>query len=151
MKTVDFWTPKGKYGFLSNFYSAPMTINGKEYPTNEHFFQSQKFVGKPEEEYIIALPTPGDTAKEGKRRDFPLRSDWEKVKEEVMLKGLVAKFEQNPVLKQKLLETRGFKLRETSPYDKYWGTGRDMKGKNRLGVLLEKVRDEIFSSEEGNS
>lgn len=150
MKTVDFWTPKGKYGFLSNFYSAPMTIDGKVYETNEHFFQSQKFVGKPEEDYIIALPTPGDTAKEGKRRDFPLRSDWENIKEDVMLKGLTAKFEQHPVLRQKLLETKGLALRETSPYDKYWGTGRDMKGQNRLGVLLEKVRDEMIEREDIN-
>jgi N-glycosidase YbiA len=144
MKTVDFWTPKGKYGFLSNFYRATTTINGVEYPTNEHFFQSQKFVGKPEEQYIIALPTPADTAKEGKRRDFPLRSDWEEVKEEVMLQGLIAKFEQHPELLKRLMDTKGSLLRETSPYDSYWGTGRNMNGKNRLGFLLEKVRDEIF-------
>lgn len=150
MKKVDFWTPKGKYGFLSNFYSSPTIIDGKEYPTNEHFFQSQKFVGNPEEEYILSLPTPAETAKEGKRRDFPLRPDWERVKEDVMLKGLLAKFEQNPVLKQKLLDTKGSNLRETSPYDKYWGTGRDMKGQNRLGFLLEKVREELLEKEGTN-
>ncbi|PLS19609.1 Swarming motility protein YbiA [Bacillus sp. M6-12] len=144
MKTIDFWTPKGKYGFLSNFYHAPTVMNGVTYPTNEHFFQSQKFAGKPQEQYIIALPTPGDTAREGKRRDFPLRSDWEQVKEEIMLQGLIAKFEQHPELLKRLMETKESSLRETSPYDSYWGTGRNLKGKNRLGVLLEKVRDEIL-------
>lgn len=150
MKTIDFWTPKGKYGFLSNFYPSKMKIDGKVYPTNEHFFQSQKFAGKAQELYIMGLETPAETAREGKRRDFPLRKNWGDVKEDIMLNGLIAKFEQNSILKKKLLETRGYCLRETSPYDKYWGTGRDMKGQNRLGVLLEKVRDEIFSNEEGD-
>lgn len=75
------------------------------------------------------LDTPGESADEGKRRDFPLRRDWEKVKEDIMYKGLMAKFEQHPLIKKKLFETDGKSLFETSPYDKYWGTGRDMKGK----------------------
>lgn len=145
MNKVDFWTPKGKYGFLSNFYIAPMVINGITFKTNEHFFQSQKFKGKLQELYIVGLETPAETAKEGKRRDFPLRNDWELVKEEIMLQGLIEKFKQHPALMERLMETKGCTLRETSPYDSYWGTGRDMKGKNRLGYLLEKVRDEILS------
>lgn len=145
MKTVDFWTPKGKYGFMSNFYIAPMEINGTMYKTNEHFFQSQKFKGRLQELYIVALDTPAETAKEGKRRDFPLRKDWEQVKEEIMLQGLIEKFKQHPALLERLMDTNGCTLRETSPYDTYWGTGRDMKGKNRLGYFLEKVRDEILS------
>ncbi|WCK57013.1 NADAR family protein (plasmid) [Aneurinibacillus sp. Ricciae_BoGa-3] len=64
METIDFWTPKGTYGFLSNFYNAPMAIQGVTYPTNEHFFQSQKFIGNPEERYIINLPTPAETARD---------------------------------------------------------------------------------------
>jgi N-glycosidase YbiA len=146
LKTIDFWTPRGKYGFLSNFYYAPVRINEVEYKTNEHFFQSKKFEGTPYEQYIIKLNTPAEAAKEGKRRDFPLRKDWEQVKEDIMLQGLIEKFRQHPELLKRLMETKGYRLRETSPYDSYWGTGRDFKGKNRLGILLEKVRDEIFSS-----
>jgi predicted NAD-dependent protein-ADP-ribosyltransferase YbiA (DUF1768 family) len=36
-----------EYQFLSNFYEAVFKIDGKTYPTNEHFFQSQKFIGTP--------------------------------------------------------------------------------------------------------
>jgi hypothetical protein len=119
-----------------------MTINGRTYPTNEHFFQSQKFVGTDYEDYIIQLGTPAKTAKEGKRRDFPLRPDWETVKEEVMLTGLRAKF-SDPVLAKRLLATGNKELIENSPYDFYWGCGANGTGKNRLGVLLMQVREEL--------
>lgn len=31
----------------------------------------------------------------------------------------------------------------SSPYDSYWGWGKDHKGQNRLGHLLMSVRDSI--------
>lgn len=147
MERVEFWLPKGKYGFLCNFYKAPTIIDGKEYKTNEHFFQSQKFVGKIQEQYIMDLETARQSAREGKRRDFPLRKDWDEVKEDIMYKGLMAKFEQHPLLKKKLLETAGKSLFEVSPYDDYWGTYKDNTGKNRLGILLERVREELLIKE----
>ncbi|WCK57014.1 NADAR family protein (plasmid) [Aneurinibacillus sp. Ricciae_BoGa-3] len=74
--------------------------------------------------------------------------DWEQVKEAVMLEGLRQKFKQHPNLLKKLLDTKGYRLRETSPYDSYWGTGRNFKGKNRLGFLLEKVREELLKEKD---
>lgn len=143
MKFIKFWTPKGFNGFMSNFYEAPFVVNGVTYPTNEHFFQSQKFAGTSAEQYILSLSTPAETAKEGKRRDFPLRKNWEEVKEEIMLIGLRAKFSQNDEIRKKLLNTGDAVLIENSPYDYYWGAGADGSGKNRLGVLLMQVREEF--------
>lgn len=40
---VCFYRPQHKNGFLSNFFPSPFKINGKTYPTNEHYFQSLKF------------------------------------------------------------------------------------------------------------
>lgn len=45
----------GKYAFLSNFYHAPFTYDGIEYPTNEHFFQAMKTLDQ-EERKKIARP-----------------------------------------------------------------------------------------------
>lgn len=142
MSEIKFWTPRGTYGFLSNFYPQVMEIEDKFYSTNEHYFQSQKFVGTEYEDYIRLLPEPAQTASEGKRRDFPLRKDWESVKEEVMLRGLRVKFSVTD-LKRKLLHTGDATLIENSPYDYYWGIGKDGTGKNRLGILLMQVREEL--------
>ncbi|WP_336784059.1 NADAR family protein [Paenibacillus illinoisensis] len=144
MKTIKFWTPKGFNGFMSNFYEAPFMLNGVIYPTNEHFFQSQKFTGTRAEQYILMLPTAAETAKEGKSRALPLRKDWEEVKETVMLTGLRAKFAQNEEIRKKLLDTGDAVLIENSPYDYYWGCGRDGSGKNRLGILLMQIRKELL-------
>lgn len=141
--TVYFWGEKNKNGFLSNFYAAPIEIKGIVYPTTEHYFQSQKFVGEQEEEYIRQLATPKEAAREGKRRDFPLRRDWEEVKEDIMYQAISAKFNQHEKLKQLLLNTREEQLIEDSPFDNYWGVGRNRKGKNRLGILLMKLRNEL--------
>jgi ribA/ribD-fused uncharacterized protein len=143
MPSINFWGSYNANGYLSNFYRAKMVVDGKEYPTNEHFFQSQKFVGTEHELDIISLETPALTAREGKRRDLPLRKDWEEVRERIMYRGLKAKFTQNPELLVKLLATDNNMLVEVSPVDYYWGVGRKGTGKNRLGKLLMELRGEL--------
>lgn len=140
---IKFWTPNGYYGFLSNFYAAETVVDSCVYPTNEHFFQSQKFIGTQHEIDIINSASPAESAKMGKSREYPLRKDWEQVKEEIMRIGLRAKFRQHPELREKLLATGAEALIENSPYDYYWGIGKDGTGQNRLGVLLMQVRSEL--------
>lgn len=64
---ITFYGTKGPYGFLSNFYAAPFKIGPHLYPTNEHFFQSQKFVGTPTELELIAAPNPKSAKMMGKK------------------------------------------------------------------------------------
>ena len=73
------------------------------------------------------------------------RSDWEEVKEDIMFKALHAKFIQHEKLKQMLVGTKDRVLVERSPYDSYWGDGGNGTGKNRLGILLMKLRDDLTS------
>jgi predicted NAD-dependent protein-ADP-ribosyltransferase YbiA (DUF1768 family) len=42
--TILFYDAKEKYGEFSNFYEYPITMDGIEYPTTEHYYQCQKFV-----------------------------------------------------------------------------------------------------------
>jgi N-glycosidase YbiA len=114
------------------------------YPSNEHYFQSKKFEGTAKEEYVVQAPTPHEAFDRGNERTGdPLREDWLDVKEQVMKKGLILKFSQNPKLLDKLLETGDRELVENSPKDSYWGIGADRTGKNRLGVILMEIREEF--------
>ncbi len=79
----------------------------------------------------------------GNTRDYPLREDWEEVKENIMYKALKAKFTQHEDCKQLLLQTRDTLLIEHTKNGSYWADGGDGKGKNRLGVLLMKLRNEL--------
>lgn len=45
MNKIEFSSIKGPFGCFSNFAKFPIIINGKEYPTSEHYYQSQKFGG----------------------------------------------------------------------------------------------------------
>jgi hypothetical protein len=42
-----------------------------------------------------------------------------------------------------LLATGGEDLIESAPTDSYWGVGRDGKGQNKLGKIIERIRDEL--------
>ena len=64
-----------------------------------------------------------------------------------MLEVVRAKFTQHDDLKAILLGTGDAKLVEHTEKDSYWGDGGDGSGKNRLGQILMKVRDELRAAE----
>ena len=146
--TIHFYSHNiGKYQCFSNFSSHPVTINGKIYPTTEHYFQAQKFPDYPNYmEAIRTSHTPYMAKKLGSTRNYKLRDDWEEVKEQVMEKCLYAKFTQHENIKNILLTTGDKILVEHTPYDKYWGDGLDGSGKNRLGILLMELREKLRES-----
>lgn len=134
---IGFWTVQSYYGWLSNFYPSRMIIDKTEYRNVESFYQSQKYEDRGLQEYVRSAIMPAVAKQRG--RAFPVRPDWEQVKVEVMLKGLRAKFQQNPELRQMLLATGDAVLYEDSPTDLFWGK----KGQDMLGKLLMRVRSEI--------
>ena len=131
--------------FCSNFYLASFILDGKRWPTSEHYFQAMKFKDVALQEKVRKANGPMEAAIMGRRRDLPCRKDWLSARDGVMKKALVAKFSQNKDIRDELLATGDAKLVEDSPTDSYWGWGRDHKGTNRLGQLLMEVRAELRS------
>ena len=127
----------------SNFAPFPVEIDGKCWPTTEHYFQVQKFQGTDHEEAIRLAASPSIAAKMGRSRRFPLRSDWEQVKDEIMYRAVMAKFTQHAKLRELLLATGDAKIIEHTRNDRYWADGGDGTGKNQLGKTLMQVRDEM--------
>jgi ribA/ribD-fused uncharacterized protein len=127
----------------SNFYPAPIKLDGKVWATTEHYFQAMKFLDQGSQDLVRIQPSPDHAAKVGRSKDMPLRRDWESARDDVMRKAIKAKFTQHEDLKQELLATGEAELVEDSPVDWYWGWGADRKGKNRLGVLLMELRKEL--------
>lgn len=141
-RRICFYRVNEPFGFLSNFARAAIVVDGLRWPTSEHYFQAQKFAGVPQQEQVRAARTPMEAATLG--RSLPgLRSDWDAVKDEVMLRALRAKFAQHPSLRTELLDTGDAILVERTANDAYWADGGDGSGKNRLGELLMQVREEL--------
>ena len=73
----------------------------------------------------------------------PVVKDWEDIKVQIMHDVCTAKFIQNPVLKKKLVATGNCLLEEGNTWgDNYWGVVKG-KGKNWLGVILMKIRQDL--------
>ncbi len=154
-----------------------LCIDGEEWATTEHYYQAMKYKSSNTAsihtiEYMNLIKsshTPGVATQLARQKlggrwawqqaltqtiqkyldlGVCIRKDWESVKEEVMLKALVAKFgPDNPELMNLLLSTGNRRLVEHTSRDPYWGDGKDGNGQNRLGYLLELVRTMIRTNE----
>ena len=131
---------KGKYYFLSNFYSAQVMYEGLLYKNNEFAFQSAKVKDLERRKQFCELD-PSVAKRKG--RNVLLRQDWENVKDEIMYQCVKDKFTRNLDLKQKLLDTDDEELIEGNTWnDTYWGICKG-RGKNMLGKILMRVREEL--------
>lgn len=146
MNSIKFYRVNEPYGYLSNFSRHPISVDGKTWPSTEHYFQAMKFVGMEKEELIRLAKSPRDAANLGRVQDVPLREDWESVKDEVMRKAVYAKFSQHADLKAQLLSSGEEELIEATTTDHYWGCGDTGDGKNMLGQILMRIRSELRDS-----
>lgn len=146
--TIYFYNRGEPYYEFTNFAMYSVWIDEKRWPTTEHYFQAQKFVGTPYEQAIRDLTTPREAFDFSRNPEVHRwrRNDWEQVKEDIMKKALLAKFTQHHELNLKLLSTRNRELVEHTSNDRYWGDGGDGNGQNRLGYLLMSVREELRQS-----
>src|SRR6267154_4639041 len=105
LNRILFYRVTAPYGEFSNFSPHPFKLNGRRWPTSEHYFQAQKFAGTEQEEAIRLAKSPMIAARIGRSRQHPLRPDWETVKDDMMRQALLAKFTQHPQLRSLLLST----------------------------------------------
>lgn len=170
---VRFFKEDAPFGELSNFYklSSPILFDGKEYTTSEHLYHACKYVypeaaqinqqyieqirlaNTPYKAKILANMTKSHKYQWNEELNSIIdiytingvkrREDWEQVKDKVMKYVLILKFKTDKHSRELLILTVNARLIEASPYDSYWGCGSNGKGLNKLGKLLEEVREEL--------
>ena len=146
---IVFCRTSEKWGAFSNFARIPVTINGKHWATTEHYYQAMKFPDEQTQEIIRSCESPKMAAELG--RSYPIREDWEQIKELYMLIALTHKTLQHEMVRKLLLQSANMRIVEFSSKDYYWGSGKDGSGKNRLGELWMLIRSIIRSSNGKNS
>lgn len=147
---------------FSNFHPVTFEIAGHQYSNVETYYQYSKAIFCDRQDIawkILGASHPricknlGDSLKCDDQTTLQQKSlEW-------MLSGLIAKFSQNEVLKEKLLNTGEITLAESST-DKFWSTGlrlddnnamrpSEWKGSNNMGKLLMRVRETLKPRPEG--
>lgn len=128
----EFW-------FLSNMYPCEIRVNGLVFTCAEACFQSFKTTDLEARKAFQGID--GFQAKKLGRK-VQLRSDWNKIRLDVMEAVVKAKFRQHPDLFYKLLVVDDVIVEDNTWNDTFWGKCNG-KGYNNLGRILMKVRAEL--------
>ncbi|WP_253720880.1 NADAR family protein [Bdellovibrio bacteriovorus] len=148
-EVLDFYSTKQAYGEFSNFALFPVRVDDQWWPTSEHYYQAHKYTDPKMIAWVRSAPTPMEAALRGRDKNLPKRVDWEARKDGFMEKAVRDKFTRYPELQELLLSTGDARIFEHTQNDCYWGDCGDRTGKNKLGLLLEKIRSELKASSTG--
>jgi len=132
---------------LDNFSAFSVAIDGVEYKTAEHAFQSLKFIETDKNIYELVKNSlsPYEARELAHKYKSNRDPNWSDKKYKIMELILTQKTLQNNYVKEKLLATGGSKIIEDcgEDDDKDWGCGIDGTGQNNLGKIWMKVREQI--------
>jgi hypothetical protein len=140
---IRFFSKSDTHRGFSNFAPYPIDLDGKRWPTIEHFYQAQKFTDPELCKAIRKAEKPPIAKSLADKNKAAIRPDWDAIKDEVMYRAVRRKFELHAELRTLLLSTGDEEIIENAPTDYYWGEGRDGTGLNKLGKILERVRNEL--------
>ena len=152
-----FWHEYEENGYLSQWYYATFTVEGVTYQTCEQYMMAKKALMFGDFEKYTRIMNERDPKKDkalGKTVTNYDHDLWHSCNEEIIYNANLAKFSQNPELKNALLATGDKILVEASPYDKIYGIGleasdpaakdpKQWKGMNLLGTVLGRVREAL--------
>jgi ribA/ribD-fused uncharacterized protein len=156
---IYFYGSQNEFYYMSNFYSTNFIDENKiKYNCSEQYFMYHKcllfdinnteILNK-----ILTTSIPYKIKSYGRQVKNYNDKVWQEKRYNIMLDALRLKFNQNIIIKQKLLKTFPKILYEASKYDKIWGIGYDSTdainidknkyGLNLLGKALMEIRNEL--------
>ena len=131
---------KGEYVFLSNRFPCRILWEGLEYRSAEAAFQASKCQDEKERKVYAGCSTDKAILK---GKDQEPYWGWEEDQLGIMESILRAKFEQNPSLMQKLVDTGNrVLLNGNNKQETFWGIDQySWIGENHLGRIIMNIRD----------
>ena len=146
-----FW---GNADYMSNWHKASFELHGLTFNCSEQYMMYSKamlFGDTYHADLIMKTKSQSDQKAYGRKVSNYDDTVWNNARVEIVYEACLAKFEQNPSLKEQLIATGNLHLVEASPYDKIWGIGLDenhpdathparWQGMNLLGEVLMEVR-----------
>ena len=165
LKYLFFWghqpNADGSIGksCFSQWYEASFELDRVRYQTAEHYMMAEKarlFGDRDIMAQILAANHPGEAKKLGRLVKGFRQDIWVEHRFDIVLRGNIGKFGQNPELKKFLIDTGDRILVEASPRDRIWGIGLGQnnpnaenpykwRGENLLGFALMAARNALVT------
>lgn len=117
-------------------------LEGLYWPTVEHYYQAMKYDGALHEK-IRTSADPHKARKIGKGIFRKKRNDWQQIRPVVMTRGVYIRCRTHQIVADALLETGDTPIADNCFGEYYWGVGRDGRGENNYGKILENVRTRL--------
>ena len=151
-QSVFFHKKTDEHWILSNMASCPLEIDGIQFKSSEHLFQTLKFATPESITAVYQSNNAKMTAKHYQKLGGHRREDWEQILVDVMKFCLHQKYLQCPEFRQELDSTQGYNIVELqdrkndkeSSRANGWGVktkGENYEGANIKGRLLMELRD----------
>ena len=131
---------KGEYDFLSNRFPCRVLWEGLEFRSAEAAFQASKCQDEKERKVYAGCSTDKAILKGKDQIPYP---GWAEAQLGIMESILLAKYEQNPFLMQKLVDTGScVLLNGNNKQETFWGIDLySWIGENHLGRIIMNIRD----------
>lgn len=135
---------------FSNFSSFQVEWKERIWKTSEHACQAAHFFETSPElvEEIFEAKSAHDAFKIAKANADKVPKNWDEVKVGIMEDIVRNKLKQNPYIMHKLIQTGDRQIVEDSPKDDYWGWGSNRDGRNELGKIWMKLREETVKNQD---
>ena len=154
---ICFHNPNEENGYLSNWYHSSFIMEEKCFSSMEKYMMYKKACYFQDEEIARRILDVDDVAEIKALGRMVSGYDerlWNGIRQIVVYQGLLAKFMQNPDLKEQLKATGEAILAECAVRDRIWGIGLSMhdpnrldprkwQGQNLLGYTLMMVRKQL--------
>lgn len=149
---IQYFSKTREWGWLSTFEKAsPFLFLSRQYETVEHAFNAQKCFDAAYQDlftqgtinYIGGDPLLAKVTGSKKSFEtslFSLRKDWNSVRVNIMKQCTDAFYQENPTLKEKMINTYPRQLQHTGyKIGTFWGMQKG-KGNNEHGKILMNLR-----------
>lgn len=164
-KFLFFWghTPTADWrvteSCFSQWWSCRFTVDGVTYSCAEQFMMAEKarmFSDTAMLKAILNANHPKEMKAFGRAVQGFDKERWDNACYEIVVRGSVEKFRQNPELMDFLVGTKNRILVDASPRDRIWGIGMGKqnpdaenpmkwRGTNLLGFALSEARNRLMS------
>ena len=155
-KVGEVYAYFSRHSPLSNFHKCKFEYEGKDYSCVEEAYQTQKAASHHREDLVYRITHSTDPVEMKRYGDAIDNKNWYQSGEAVRVMTAIvrAKFTQCQRPREFLVNSGDKPIAEASPTDKFWGIGvsrfnmdsqtvAKWKGKNHMGVILQKIRAEL--------